>query len=501
MKLLTALKRHLFITLGNTLPMYGPFNRMRASMFRKAGMTVGSGVTIIGPLSLELSLNEETLGGISIGDNAYLNAGTRLACRNSRISIGDDVQIGPRVSFETATHGIVYEPDLGRGLDHHEIRVGDKVWIGNGTWCGVMTVMANVCDRKGVPIEMAAFTVRTDRPGVTPGEELLSMGMRGMVQSKVSLRDVDVEPADVLGEPGEGLMVGVDSMMFTRFALGACAVGAMKRSLQLIQRFASRRSIASGRLLDSPVTLAFAGELVAKTAAADALLYTIADLLDAGSAVPLEALVAVKLVSSEFLWQAADRLVQILGSRGYDEANLAPQLLRDARVFRIFEGPTEALAEFLGSRALLDDSPGVYGFLRDELGSPELADRLAACVEQLRARPLDPRVPLSPNLEHAWRCALAGDAVAWAFLAGSLARRAGRTPTPRQRRVLDWTRLAFAAAVQRAVEGDLTQAAIDPADELGRAIEDYGDAIGVVDQTLAGESRQIDPLLREPAGG
>ncbi|HWU87311.1 MAG TPA: acyl-CoA dehydrogenase family protein [Kofleriaceae bacterium] len=378
---------------------------------------------------------------------------------------------------------------------------GDKVWIGNGTWCGVMTVMANVCDRKGVPIEMAAFTVRTDRPGVTPGEELLSMGMRGMVQSKVSLRDVDVEPADVLGEPGEGLMVGVDSMMFTRFALGACAVGAMKRSLQLIQRFASRRSIASGRLLDSPVTLAFAGELVAKTAAADALLYTIADLLDAGSAVPLEALVAVKLVSSEFLWQAADRLVQILGSRGYDEANLAPQLLRDARVFRIFEGPTEALAEFLGSRALLDDSPGVYGFLRDELGSPELADRLAACVEQLRARPLDPRVPLSPNLEHAWRCALAGDAVAWAFLAGSLARRAGRTPTPRQRRVLDWTRLAFAAAVQRAVEGDLTQAAIDPADELGRAIEDYGDAIGVVDQTLAGESRQIDPLLREPAGG
>jgi len=44
----------------------------------------------------------------------------------------DDVQVGPRVSFETATHGIVYEPEIGRGLDHQEIRVGNRVWIGAG---------------------------------------------------------------------------------------------------------------------------------------------------------------------------------------------------------------------------------------------------------------------------------------------------------------------------------------------------------------------------------
>ncbi|CAG9219305.1 Transferase hexapeptide repeat containing protein [Paraburkholderia sabiae] len=161
MKLLTALKRHLFITLGNTLPMYGPFNRIRASMFRKAGMTVGSGVTIIGPLNLELSLNEETIRGITIGDNAYLNAGTRLACRNSRISIGDDVQIGPRVSFETATHGIVYEPDLGRGIDHQEIRVGNKVWIGAGA-----TILPGVTIHEAAVVAAGAVVVK-DVPAYT----------------------------------------------------------------------------------------------------------------------------------------------------------------------------------------------------------------------------------------------------------------------------------------------------------------------------------------------
>ena len=376
---------------------------------------------------------------------------------------------------------------------------GDKVWIGNGTWCGVMTVMAHVCDRRGTPVDLGAFVVRTDQPGVHPGEELLSMGMRGMVQSKIDLRDVDVPPEQVLGEPSDGLMVGVDSMMLTRFALGACALGAMKRALQLLHRFAQRRAIATGRLIDNPVTLAHAGELAAKIAATEALLYAIADLLDGGGPVPLESFVAIKLVSSEFLWSAADRLVQILGSRGYDEANLVPQLLRDARVFRIFEGPSEALAEFLGSRALTEDAPGVYGFLRDELRSPAIADRLAGCAAELRARPPDgllgPGPALTPNLAYAWRCALAGDALSWAFLAASIARAAGPAPAAGQRRAVEWTRLAFEDAVRRAVEGDLARAALGPLDELAPVIESYAGSIGDVDQGLAGESRQYDPLL------
>jgi hypothetical protein len=55
--------------------------------------------------------------------------------------------------------------------------------------------------------------------------------------------------------------------------------------------------------------------------------------------------------------------------------------------------------------------------------------------------------------------------------------------------------------VRRALEGDLTQAALGPADELSGWIRSYDDAIGVVEQTLAGESRDLDPLLRKPGGG
>ena len=161
MKLLTAFKRHFFMCLGNAMPTYGPFNRIRPAFYRMAGMAIGKHVTIIGPLNVELSLNEETTRGISIGDRAYLNFDTRLACRNSRISIGADVQIGPRVSFETATHGLVFAPEAGRGLDHREIRVEDKVWIGAGA-----TILPGVTIHEAAVVAAGAVVTK-DVPAYT----------------------------------------------------------------------------------------------------------------------------------------------------------------------------------------------------------------------------------------------------------------------------------------------------------------------------------------------
>lgn len=40
--------------------------------------------------------------------------------------------IGPRVSFESASHHIVFEEGKGRGFFTKEIVIQDKVWIGAG---------------------------------------------------------------------------------------------------------------------------------------------------------------------------------------------------------------------------------------------------------------------------------------------------------------------------------------------------------------------------------
>src|SRR5439155_13753328 len=72
--------------------------------------------------------------------------------------------------------------------------------------------------------------------------------------------------------------------------------------------------------------------------------------LDDDQALPSELYAAAKLLASEALWKAADAAVQLLGGRGYCESNIASQLLRDARITRIFEGPSETLANFIGQR-------------------------------------------------------------------------------------------------------------------------------------------------------
>ena len=108
------------------------------------------------------------------------------------------------------------------------------------------------------------------------GPEALTTGLRGSVQNSLYLQDVPVGPEDLLGEPGKGMAVADDALMVGRICTAAVSLGGMKRCAQLMHRYADRRTIATGRLLDNPVTLAKLSELTALIAAIEALLYRIA---------------------------------------------------------------------------------------------------------------------------------------------------------------------------------------------------------------------------------
>jgi alkylation response protein AidB-like acyl-CoA dehydrogenase len=368
---------------------------------------------------------------------------------------------------------------------------GDKVWIGNGTWAGALTVMAQEYDGAGRRKGLVALAVRTEQPGVVLGRELLSMGMRGVVQSEVGFRDVRVAPEFVLGTGERGLEVGVDSMSWSRFAIAATCIGSMKRCLQLAARFGSRRTIATGRVIEHPVIRAWLGEALAMIATAEGLLYRVAEVLDAGAGVPAEILAACKVLGSEFLGRTSDRLVQVLGSRGYDEANEAPQLLRDARVTRIFEGATEPLVAFVGAAALSPRSD-LHGFLRGELAAPAAADDLAAAVQALRARKLPGGAALPRPLE----CALAGWAALWALVRGTAEAALRSSPGAERERTAAWAQRRFAEAAGRAREGGAGELLLQGAGELEKAIAALADGIGDVDQVLPGGRDERDPLLR-----
>jgi len=363
---------------------------------------------------------------------------------------------------------------------------GDKFWIGNSSWAGVLSAMAHEVGPGGRRRGLTALAVRVDQPGVVLGRELLSMGMRGVVQGEVSFRDVVVPPEQLLGERENGLEVGVDSMCWSRFAIASTCIGAMKRAAQLMVRFAARRSIATGGLLDHPVARANLGRTVVEIALAEELLGRVAEILDSGRGVSVDLFSISKVVASEFLWSAADRLVQLLGARGYDEANLAPQLLRDARVTRIFEGTSEALVAFVGSQAMARTSE-VHSFLREELEAAELADALDAAVRGMRER---------SGLARPWQCALAGWAAIWAILAAGAEDALGRAPGPDLERAALWARARFRDACEQAAHGAPIEGILPSAAEAEQSIGAYADSIGDVEQRLPGGREELDPLLR-----
>lgn len=373
---------------------------------------------------------------------------------------------------------------------------GDKVWIGNATWAGVLTVMAHEIEgdrRRG----LNAYAVPMDAPGVVFGRELLSLGMRGMVQSEISFRDVEVGEESVLGGRGAGLDVGVDSMSFSRFAIAATCVGAMKRCAVQMARFAGRREIATGRLGEHPVFLAELGEVRARIIASEAVVESCGELLDGEAGVPVELFAVAKIAGSEFLWASADRLVQTLGGRGYDEANGAAQLLRDARVTRIFEGTTEALVAYLGQQALNPRSD-LHALLRDTYASGEIDDALVGCVARVKARKqLRTGLPSDSAAPHrAWQLAGLGRATVWAVLVSAMRARPHTDP-----RVLAWAHMRFEEALDAASEGTPSETVMLTAGDVEKIGAGYVEEIGDLMQTLPGGKEELDPLLHPDRPG
>ena len=120
----------IFLTIANNLPRIGFFDRIRTALYRLAGIKVGANCIIWGPITIR------PIGGaknIKIGTGVFLNTEIRFGVPKDKVIIGNNVQVGPRVMFETMNHGLIYEPGIGRGGSSNPIIVADEVWIGAGS--------------------------------------------------------------------------------------------------------------------------------------------------------------------------------------------------------------------------------------------------------------------------------------------------------------------------------------------------------------------------------
>ena len=208
---------------------------------------------------------------------------------------------------------------------------------------------------------------------------------------------------------------------------------------------------------------------------------------------------AVKISASEAAVWAAGELMQLLGGRGYMENNVAPQLLRDARVLTVGEGPNETLGVSLGRSASQTDT--IHRFLTELMGVPELARRLRDDVNQVAVQcTTGANAATGRSAAVSWACSLAGKVTCDALLLAAVQGEIARHPSRHLARMLGPTRLRYEEGLAQALKASAGQATMLTAQEAAEIITGYVETIGDVEQELPGEEDVLDPLLRRDPG-
>jgi short/branched chain acyl-CoA dehydrogenase len=231
----------------------------------------------------------------------------------------------------------VAEPDGdGDGL----VLTGRKRWITNAAEAGLLVVFARTGDAGPNP-PLTALLVDRAAPGLTVGDRIAKMGIRASSTCEVTFDGVRVDRRDVLGVPGGGNHLMVDTLNIGKAGIAAQLVGLAQGALDLAVRYAEDRRQFGERIADFQGVRFPLAALAAEIAAARALLYDTVRLLDEGTAGPEERLRAAamcKYVASEVAERTASHAVETLGGNGFATEFLAEKFYRDAKIGKIYEG-------------------------------------------------------------------------------------------------------------------------------------------------------------------
>ena len=231
-------------------------------------------------------------------------------------------------AFALATRAI---PD---GVDY--LITGRKLWISNAAEAGLFLVFATINPEAGHR-GITCFLVERDTPGLTVGRKEDKLGIRCSSTCEVVLDNCRVPAANILGEPGKGYKVAIETLNGGRIAIGAQLVGLAHGALQHAIAYARQRRQFGKPIAEFQGVQFQLAEMAMNVESARLMVYNAARLRDAGLPFVKEAAMA-KLHSSLIAEDVASQAVEIFGGIGFTKECPAEKLYRDAKIGRIYEG-------------------------------------------------------------------------------------------------------------------------------------------------------------------
>jgi acyl-CoA dehydrogenase len=256
------------------------------------------------------------------------------------------------------------EPDAGSDASNikasavlegdHWVLNGSKLFITNGDCANVITTIAVTDEDKRARGGFSAFIIQNDFAGFSVGPPDKKMGLKGSHTNELVFRNCVVPKDNVIGGMGmvgQGFKTAMRVLDKGRLTMGACALGASQKLLDLSVAHV-QQMIQSGKSSSDLQAAQFAlADMATEIYAGRQMLYHAARLRDTGKNVTHEASM-VKLFCTEMASRIADKAMDIFGDEGYLKVSQVEMFLRDVRLYRIFEGTSE-IQRMVISRNLL----------------------------------------------------------------------------------------------------------------------------------------------------
>ncbi|WP_198588720.1 acyl-CoA dehydrogenase family protein [Alloalcanivorax mobilis] len=318
----------------------------------------GSGLPVTAAVMFAEELSRSTFGGfassVTVHTDMSLSHIVKRGSEAQKQRYLPDACAGNRIGAICVT-----EPDAGSdvaALRTRATRDGDdwiingaKMFITNGVQGDVYIVAARTDPNGGGSRGLSMFIVERDTPGFTVARKLDKHGWRCSDTAELYFDDVRIPSGNMIGEEGKGFYYIVDTFQHERLLVGGLCAGQCSKAIELTLDYVKTRKAFGKTLWEQQAVRQKLSDLTARAAAARALTYQCARMIENGQNVIAEVSM-LKAYAAETLQEVVHGCLQLHGGTGYMTGTPIERMVRDARVLTIGGGATEVMLEEVAKR-------------------------------------------------------------------------------------------------------------------------------------------------------
>ena len=216
---------------------------------------------------------------------------------------------------------------------------GEKMWITNASvanWYFLLAYTDPSAKHRG----MSGFIVPRETPGVTVGKKEKNLGQRASDTRGITFEDVKIPAKYLLGKEGDGFKIAMGAFDHTRPTVSSGAVGLARRAMDEAIKYATERSTFGQPIAKYQAVSFMIADMAKDVEAARLLVWQAAWAIDNGRRNTKLASFA-KAFAADVAMRVTTDAVQVFGGYGYSQEYPVEKLMRDAKIYQIYEGTSQ----------------------------------------------------------------------------------------------------------------------------------------------------------------